>query len=171
MSSGLKTSNPSSSQSFSKSSSSIVGSSSISVVPKGMSHTNPDLIQAALAKLQESVRPLATSLHHQGSSVHQISPGGHIPSLGGRSSLGGAGSQSSLGDFMSLSSRSSSMGQLSSLMGVGGGGGRAGMMGVSGDMGGKSVNKLPPEEERYNRRFSRPTHAGGGRPASFKRLT
>ena len=157
ISSSLAKNGQGSSQGYSKGSN--VGG--VSVVPKGLSRANQDIITAALANIQKSVHQTpATSLPQAmrmpGSSVQQISPGGHL-------SLGGAGG---LGDFVALSSRGPSVGQLSTAMvGVG----RQGMHIVGSSGVGKPMSKLPPEQERYNRRFSRPSQPG--RQTNYKRLT
>ena len=141
----------------------------VSVIQKGLSRANQDIITAALANIQKSVHQssppsLGQGMRMPGGSVQQISPGGHI-------SMSGAGG---LGDFVSLSPHAQPpLGQISSpMMGSGRSGMRGGMGGGGGGgggMGGKQISKLPPEEERYNRRFARPTHPA--RPSSYKRLT
>ena len=138
----------------------------VSVIQKGLSRANQDIITAALANIQKSVHQGSSASLGQGmrlvgagGSVQQISPGGHI-------SMPGAGG---LGEFVSLSPHAQSpLGQMSSpMMGSGRSGMRGGMGG--GGMGGKQISKLPPEDERYNRRFARPAHPA--RPSSYKRLT
>ena len=164
-------------QPYQKTAGSIGGG--VSVVHKGgsggLSRQNQDIITAALANIQKSVHQNpAAALSNQGmripggsssgaTSVQQVSPGGHMSSLGG----GGGGM---LGEYVSLGGRSQQMGgQMSSSMG---GVSRQMMGGVSAsNVIGKPVTKLPPEDERYNRRFSRPAHGGGGRQATYKRMT
>lgn len=127
----------------------------VTVVQKGgLSRQNQEIISAALANIQKSVHQSPTSAASQamrmpGSSPigQQISPGGHMTSLG---------------DFVSLNRGQSVGGQMSSMGGVG-----RPLMGGVGPMG-KPMNKLPPEDERYNRRFSRPSH--GGRQPNIKRF-
>lgn len=126
------------------------GGGGVTVVQKGgLSRQNQDIIQAALANIQKSVTlPGNQAMRAPNASpLQQISPGGHI--------------SSSLGDFVSLGNRGQSVGGQMSMGGVG----RQMMGGVSAI--GKPVTKLPPEEERYNRRFSRPQ---GGRQANMKRF-
>ena len=144
---------------YQKTSGSIGGG--VSVVQKsGLSRQNQDIITAALANIQKSVHssqtssPAANPLRMPVSSpIQQISPVGHLSSSGGMG-----------GDFMSLSNRGQPASvQMSSMGGVG----RQMMGGVGGLQ--KPVSKLPPVEERYNRRLGRPSH-GGGRQANMKRF-
>ena len=142
---------------YQKTSGSIGGG--VSVVQKsGLSRQNQDIITAALANIQKSVHAsptsasVANSMRMPGSSpIQQISPAGHMSSAG-------------LGDFVSLGNRGQPVGgQMSSMGGVS----RQMMGGVSSMQ--KPVSKLPPVEERYNRRMGRPSH-GGGRQANMKRF-
>lgn len=122
----------------------------VTVVQKGgLSRQNQEIISAALANIQKSVHQSSTSAPSQamrmaGSSPigQQISPGGHMGSLG---------------DFVSLNRGQSVGGPISSMGGVG-----RPLMGPMKPM------KLPPEEERYNRRFSRPSPSG--RQPNIKRF-
>ena len=124
----------------------------VSVVSKSgsLAGRSQDIISAALA-IQKTVGPgssVASQMRMAGSSPIQqsahISPGG-------------------MGDFMN---RGEPMGGQMPMGGVtrqmmGSGGGGMGPMV-------KGAAKLPPMEERYNRRFSRPPHAG--RQANMKRF-
>ena len=119
----------------------------------GLTRQNQEMLSAALASFQKTVSPsssVAGPMRMTGSSpIQQMSPAGH---------LSGGG----MGDFMS---RGEPMGGQMAMGGVprqmmGGGGGVGVVM--------KPGGKLPPVEERYNRRFSRPSH--GGRQANVKRF-
>lgn len=151
--SGMGKGGQNSSQSYQKTSGNIGGG--VTVVQKGgLSRQNQEIISAALANIQKSVSQSSTAASSQAmrmagaSPIQQVSPGGHMASLG---------------DFVSLGNRGQSIGgQMSSMGGVG-----RPLIGGVGGMG-KPVTKLPPEEERYNRRFSRPSH--GSRQPNVKRF-
>lgn len=148
-----------SSPSYQKSSGNIGGG--VSVVQKGslsrqsqsgLSRQNQDIIQAALANIQKTVHQSPSSSvasQMRSSPIQQISPGG-IPSAAG-----------GLGDFVSLGNRGDPMGSL--IPSIAGGGVTRQLMGGVTPIG-KPVTKLPPEDERYNRRFTRPAHGGGRQP-------
>ena len=137
-----------SSPGYQKSSATIGGG--VTVLQKGgLSRQNQDIISAALANIQKSVSPsssVANQMRMQGSSPiqQQISPAAHL-------SAGG------MGDFP-VGGQVPQMGGVTRQM-MGGGG--------MGPMG-KAPAKLPPEGERYNRRFSRPSH--GPRQGNVKRF-
>ena len=150
--SSLGKSGQNTSQGYPKSAGNIGG---VTVVTRGMSRQNQDIISAALANIQKSVHHTPSSsaanpMRIAGSSPmqQQIAPNGPIPSTG-------------MGDFLSLGSRGQPLGQMPM------GGVSRQMVGGVGGMG-KPMAKLPPEGERYNRRFSRP-HSGS-RQANIKRF-
>ena len=133
----------------------------VTVVQKGgLSRQNQDIITAALANIQKSVHQspsssVANQMRIAGSSAmqQQISPTGHV-------------STAALGDYVSMGNRGQPVGgQIPPSMG---GVSRQMMGGGIGGMG-KPLTKLPPEEERYNRRFGQPTH-GGRRQPNMKRF-
>ena len=139
-----KSGGPTSSQGYQKTSGTIGGG--VTVVQKGgavgLSRQNQDIISAALANIQKSVGTSANQMRITGSSpIQQMSSATHMSATG-------------LGDYMNRGDPVG--GQVSSIGGV-----ARQMMGGGGGMGGmaKPQSKLPPEDERYNRRFTRPSHA------------
>lgn len=152
---GLNKSGPNSSQGYQKSSGTIGGGVTVLQKSGGLSRQNQDIISAALANIQKSVSPssVANQMRMPGSSpIQQISPSAHM-------------SAASLGDYVSMNRGDPVGNQVPTIGGV-----TRQMMSGGGNMGPmvKPASKLPPEDERYNRRFARPSHAP--RPGNPKRF-
>ena len=148
----LNKSVPTSSPGYQKSSGTIGGGVTVLQKGGGLSRQNHDIISAALANIQKSVSSsssISNQMRMPGSSpIQQMSSAAHM-------SAGGVG-----GDFGGpVGGQVPAIGGVARQM-MGGGGGMGGMA--------KPPSKLPPEGERYNRRFSRPPH--GPRQANMKRF-